>query len=75
MRLCRARGIAPPLYLIAIGSNGAVVVSRHTESGNEQVCASTGAGIVSPVLLTVVGMDGRGTSAKIEIEAKRETVQ
>ena len=37
-----------PLYLIAIGANGTVVVSRHTESGNEAVCSSAGA-LTTPV--------------------------
>jgi hypothetical protein len=67
--------IAPPLYLIAIGSNGSVSVSRHTESGDAEVFVNPGADIVPPVLLSVVGMDGSGALAKIEIEAKRETVQ
>jgi hypothetical protein len=31
--------------------------------------------MTSPVILTVVAEDGRGKSAKIEIEAARETMQ
>ena len=61
-------GIAPPLYLIAIGSNGAVIVTRHTDAGNEQVCASPDAGLASPVIVTIVGPNGGVASARIEIE-------
>ena len=56
-------------------SNGSVIVSRHTNSGGAEVCASPGAGIVSPIILTVVRMDGSGASAQIEFEAARLSMQ
>ncbi len=31
--------------------------------------------MISPLVATVIGPDGAGKSAKIEIEVKRETVQ
>jgi hypothetical protein len=31
--------------------------------------------MIPPLIATVISSDGRGASAKIEIEAKRETVQ
>ena len=31
-------GITPQLYLIAIGSNGSVTASRHTDSDIKEVC-------------------------------------
>jgi hypothetical protein len=31
-------GIEPPLYVLAIGSNGAVSVSRHSRSDVKQIC-------------------------------------
>ena len=69
-------GIDPPLYLIAIGANGSVPVSRHTDSDVREVCSFTrGPGITSPVVVAVVSADGRGASAKIEIVAARERVQ
>jgi hypothetical protein len=63
-------GFEPPLYAIAIGSNGSVHVSRHTDSGVEQVCShNVGPGMVSPITVAVVSeKDGRGRSARIEIE-------
>ena len=62
-------GFEPPLYVIAISSNGSVAVSRHTDSDIEQVCShSVGPGMVSPITVAVVSeKDGRGRSAKIEI--------
>jgi hypothetical protein len=61
-------GFEPPLYLIAIGSNGSVAVSRHTDSDIKEVCShSVGPGITSPIVVAVVSEDGRGKSAKIEI--------
>ena len=69
-------GLDPPMYVIAIGSNGAVSVSRHTHSDVEQICGHNADRMVSPITLAVVSeVDGRGKSAKIEIVAARETVQ
>jgi hypothetical protein len=70
-------GFEPPLYVIAISSNGSVAVSRHTDSDVELICSHTvGPGMVSPITVAVVAEDGRGRSAKIEIiEAARGTVQ
>ena len=69
-------GIARPLYLIAIGSNGSVAVSRHSDRDVKQVCRhSVGPGMVSPVVVAIVA-DGRGKSAKIEIiDAARGRMQ
>jgi hypothetical protein len=66
-------GFDPPLYVLAIGANGSVSVSRHTDSDVRQVCAhKVGPGMVSPITIAVVSEDGRGSSAKIEIiEAAR----
>ena len=58
-------GIDPPFHLVAIGANGAVSVSHHTDSGIEEVCATPGGGLVAPITLTVIAPDGRGKSAKI----------
>ena len=69
-------GFERPLYVIAIGSNGSVSVSRHTDSDVELICSHTvGPGMVSPITLAVVAADGRGKSARIEIVAARETMQ
>jgi hypothetical protein len=69
-------GLDPPLYLIAIGSNGSVAISRHMDSDVKQVCShNVGPGMTSPIIVAVVSEDGRGTSAKIEIVAARETMQ
>ncbi len=67
----------PPLYLIAIGSNGSVSVSRQTCSGLAEVCAfNRGPGTTSPLVIAVVAEDGSGSrSARIEIVAARPTVQ
>jgi hypothetical protein len=49
-----------------------VAVSRHTDSSVEEVCChSVGPGTVSPITVAVISEDGRGTSARIEIEAGR----
>jgi hypothetical protein len=69
-------GFEPPLYVIAIGANGSVSVSRHTDSDVEVICSHTvGPGLVSPITLAVVAADGRGKSARIEIGAERATMQ
>ena len=36
-------GSEPRCYLFEVGSNGSVIVSRHTNSAARQVCASSGA--------------------------------
>ena len=67
-------GIAPPFYMLVIGSNGTVRVSRHTDSDVEEVCSfSRGPGMVSPVTVAIIADDGRGSSAKIEIVEDRTT--
>jgi hypothetical protein len=49
---------------------------RHTDSGSSEICASSGVGLVSPIMLTVVGLDGAGASTRIEITAaKAPTMQ
>ena len=70
-------GITPPLYLIAIGSNGSVAVLRHTDSDIKEVCNhNVGRRMTSPIGVTVVAEDVRGKSAKIEmIEAARGRMQ
>ena len=69
-------GITPPLYLIAIGSNGSVTVSRHTDSDIKEVCNHNDRRMTSPIGVTVVAEDMRGKSAKIEIiEAARGRMQ
>ena len=64
-------GFEPPFYVIAIGSNGSVSVSRHSDSDVELICShNAGPGMVSPITVAVVSeKDGRGRSAKIEIVA------
>jgi hypothetical protein len=67
---------APPLYVLAIGANGSVSVSRHTHSDLKQICGHNAGRMVSPITVAVVAEDGRGTSAKIEIiEAARRRMQ
>ena len=61
-------GIAPPFHVVAIGSNGAVRVSHHSDGGVEKVCATPG-DLVAPLTVTVIAPDGRGRSAVIEIKA------
>ena len=70
-------GFESSLYLIAIGSNGSVAVSRHSDSDVKQVCShNVGPGITAPVIVAVVAEDGSGArSVKIEIEAARATMQ
>jgi hypothetical protein len=69
-------GFEPPLYVIAIGSNGSVSVSRHSDCDVEQVCGhNVGPGMVSPISVTIIGSDGTGKSALIEIEAARGRMQ
>ena len=59
--------IQPPFHLIALGSNGSVSVSRHTDSGVELVCGHNAGRMVSPITVAVVSeKDGRGRSARIE---------
>jgi hypothetical protein len=61
-------GFDPPLYVIAIGANGFVAVSRHSDFGVEHCCSRImEAGLVAPIVVTVVTEDGRGKSARIEI--------
>ena len=47
-----------------------ISVSRHSDSGIEQVCShNVGPGMVSPITVAVVSEDGRSRSAKFEIVA------
>jgi hypothetical protein len=66
-------GLDPPLYVIAIGLNGSVSVSRHSNRDVEQVCGHNVARMTAPITVAVIGSDGSGRSARIEmIEATRE---
>ena len=50
--------------------------SAGTHSDVEQICGHNADRVVSPITLAVVSEgDGRGTSAKVEIVAARETMQ
>ena len=65
-------GIDPPFHLVAIGANGAVRVSHHGDGGGEEVCSTLAPrALVAPIVLTVIGPDGSGRSARIEIVAGR----
>lgn len=69
-------GLWPPFHVIAIGSNGSVSVSLHTRGAVKHICGHNPSRMASPIVVTVVGEYGSGTSARIEIiEAARERMQ
>ncbi|KRR14541.1 hypothetical protein [Bradyrhizobium valentinum] len=69
-------GLYPPLYVIAIGSNGAVSVSLHTRREVKQVCGHQPGRMDAPITVTVVqAEDGRGSSARIEFVTTKPTMQ
>jgi hypothetical protein len=69
-------GLYPPMYVIAIGSNGSVSVSLHTKRDIKQICGHNPNRMDAPIIVTVVqAEDGRGTSAKIEIVEAAPTMQ
>lgn len=69
-------GIDPPFHLVAIGANGSVEVSLVSNQEIKQVCASPIIeGLTAPIIVAVIAPDGRGSSARIEVEAMRPTMQ
>ena len=70
-------GIEPPFTLVALSANGSVSVSQYSGSGSiAEVCSHTvKPGFVSPITVTVISFDGRGATARIEIETARATMQ
>jgi hypothetical protein len=65
----------PPFHVIAIGSNGSVSVALHTRRDIRQICGHNPGRLASPITVTVVSEDGRGTSARIEIVKAGATMQ
>jgi hypothetical protein len=61
-RIHRRLRFLAAVYVIAIGSNGAVSVSLHTHSDVRQICGHNPSRMESPITLAVVAGDGRGTS-------------
>jgi hypothetical protein len=61
-------GIEPPFYLVSISSNSSVYVTHWPVVGQvHEVCAHRlDEDMVLPIVLTVVSLDGRGASARIE---------
>jgi hypothetical protein len=60
-------GIEPPFYLLSIGSNGSIIVTHlPADGGTEHVCERiVEPGLVTPIVLAVISMDGDGASARI----------
>jgi hypothetical protein len=67
----------PPFYLVAVGANGAVAVTRHgiPDEPVRQVCGHNVDHMVAPIVITVIAMDGRAKSAKIEIIEATKVMQ
>jgi hypothetical protein len=64
--------IDTPFHLVAISANGSISVAQYGDGSVEEVCSRTApGGFVAPLTVTVITSDGRGRSAKIEVEAAR----
>jgi hypothetical protein len=61
-------GIKPPFYLVSISTNGMVYVTHWPAVGEvHEVCEHTPDEFtILPIVLTVISLDGRGASARIE---------
>ena len=62
--------------MVAISANGSISVTRYGDGSIAEVCSHTPpGGFVAPLTVTNIGADGRGRSARIEVEAGRVVMQ
>ena len=60
-------GIEPPFDLVSISTNGSVHVTHWPAVGEvHEVCMRLLKFVVLPIVLTVISLDGRGATARIE---------
>jgi hypothetical protein len=68
-----------PFHLVVLDARGTVSVTRYGHNGVDQICSGPAKAnrlkMIPPLVVTVISSDGCGRSAKIEIEAARETMQ
>ncbi len=73
-------GFERPFHLVCIDAPGSTGVTRSGFKGIDQICSGPSKGnrlrMLAPLTVAVIGSDGSGTSARIEIiESARTTVQ
>jgi hypothetical protein len=72
-------GFERPFHLVVIDARGTASVTRYGHHDIEQTCSGPARAnrskMIPPLIATVISSDGRGRSAKIEIEAARGRMQ
>jgi len=72
-------GFARPFHLVVIDARDTVSVTRYGHDGVDQVCSGPAKAnrlrMIPPLTVTAISSDGVDRSAKITVEAERETMQ